>query len=208
MDLMKILEDQYKIMVRWELGKDDTIESLRDYTLAHPVDLVVMGIESNLTDYKLFGNTTTSAIKLMQFSLLVVPNNVHYQRIEEIMFAGDSTYLNPLCGLDRSKAIVRLLKADLEVFHVLANDSSEEKNKFEREMESLLKDIAHTFRYTVHARVGDGIEKGLKESPVDLLIMIPHVLRFFESIFRESNTSYVAVRTKVPLFVIPNKTNC
>ena len=69
--LAQKLSNQFGISVRWELKKDDPILDLKNYTKTHPVDLVVMGIESNLIEYKLLGNTTTAAIKLLQFPLLV-----------------------------------------------------------------------------------------------------------------------------------------
>ncbi len=203
------VSDQYKINVEWELGKDDTVESLKEFTSKHSVDLLVMGIESNLTEYKLFGNTTTDTIKLMQFPLLVVPHDVHYNGINRITYACDPVYIKDNCDLSVLKQFIRNFKSSLEILHVNTNGIDLKGNT---EMEMLVDDIfsgiAHTYRYVNHTRVIDGIKAGLEEYPSDLLVMIPHKLGFFESLIKGSHTSQMTVTTRLPLLVIPNEKAC
>ena len=200
---------RYGIKARWELTEGDTIGGLKSFTSAHLVDLVVMGIESNLLEYKLFGNTTTAAIRLMQFPLLVVPNDVQYTGIHKIMYAAESSYLKDDCELGFLKRFVKDFGVQLEVFHVLKDGSETESNaKLEQVMESILNDVEHTYRYVSNPKVGDGIKVGLEQFPADLLVMIPHKIGFFESLIKGSNTSQMTVKTRVPLLVIPNERAC
>lgn len=207
LELAKEIIDRFEIKVRWELWKDNTIESLKEYTLTHAVDLVVMGIESNLVEYKLFGNTTTAAIRLMQFPLLVVPNDIKFEGINKVMYACEASYLKENCRLDVLKQFVKDFDADLDVFHVNTQDM-EKDEELEKVINEKLKDQDHAFKYVHHRNVGEGIKEGLKKYPADLLVMVPHRMGFFESLVKGSNTSHMTLTTRVPLLVIPNDKVC
>lgn len=207
-ELSKELADRHQIKVSWELRKTDTIESLKTYMESHIVDLVVMGIESNLTEYKLFGNTTTAAIHLMLFPLLVIPNDIKFEGIGKIMYACESSYLREGCELTVLKDFVKAFNSELEVFHVLTHDEEKEKEEMERVMEKILYDVEHRYRYVSNPRIGEGIQQGLEQFPADLLVMIPHRLGFFETLLKGSQTNQMTVKTRVPLLVIPNNKAC
>ncbi|MBV6639467.1 MAG: universal stress protein [Cyclobacteriaceae bacterium] len=202
--LAQKLSNQFGISVRWELKKDDPILDLKNYTKTHPVDLVVMGIESNLIEYKLLGNTTTAAIKLLQFPLLVVPNDIDFTEISNVMYACESSYLKNSDQLDFLKQFLKAFNAKLEVFHVLTKDSEELNDiALERILDNILKDIDHSYRYVCSPKVGDGIKDGLEHFHADLLVMIPHRRGFFQSIFHKSHTSQMTVETRIPLLTKP-----
>lgn len=203
------ISKRYGIKVRYELMRDDTILGLKKYTREHLVDLVVMGIESNRIEYKWFGNTTTEAIKLMQFPLLVVPNDIQFSGIHKIMYACESSYLKDGCELNWLKDFVRGVEADLEVFHVQTKSTDTEVNaELERVMNKALHDIDHTFNYVSNPKVDAGIAEGFEKFPADLLVMIPHKIGFLESFYTEGHTIQVTVKTRVPLLVIPNEKAC
>jgi nucleotide-binding universal stress UspA family protein len=201
----KETEEQFGIKVRWEMRRDNTIASLKKHMKDHAIDLVVMGIESNLKEYKMFGNTTTSVVRLMQFPMLVVPHNIQYHGIHKIMYACESSYLKDDNELDLLKQFVKDFDAQLEVFHVLKNNPKQVRNEaLENVMDRILHDIDHSFRYVNSPKVGDGIKAGLEESPADLLVMVPHKPGFIESLTKKSNTNRMTVETRIPLLVIPN----
>ncbi|XOV93603.1 MAG: universal stress protein [Bacteroidota bacterium] len=202
--LTQEIKEQYKISVRWELRKDDPIYSLKSYTDTHPVDLVVMGIESNLIEYKLLGNTTTAAIQLMRFPLLVVPNDIHFKEISKVMYACESSYLKNSDQLDFLKGFVKAFNAKLEIFHVLTKESEEFNDKgLERILDQVLDDVDHSYRYVCSPKVGEGIKDGLEQFHADLLVMMPHKRGFFQSLFQKSHTNEMTVETRIPLLAIP-----
>ena len=202
--LAQEIEENSKITVRWVLEKDNTIEKLKEYTKNNPVDLVVMGIESNLTEYKWLGNTTTAAIKLMQFPLLVVPNDIQFEGINKVLYACKASYLKDGREMDVLKQFVHVFNAELEVFHVLTTrDVEKEKAELEQVMDEMLEGVDHIYRYVENHSIIDGIKEGLEQFPANLLVMIPRKLGFFESLIKGSSTSQMTVRTRVPLLVIP-----
>lgn len=208
-ELTKKIADDFQIWVRYEIRKDDTIECLKAFVQSNPVDLVVMGIESNLAEYRLFGNTTTAALQLMLFPLLVVPNDIHFNTIRKIKYACETSYLKEECQLDIIKDFVNIFDAELEIFHVLTgNDDEKNKEALEKLMNQKFSTVDHVFRYVSNSKISDGISAGLKESPADLLVMIHHRLGFFESMIKGSNSRSMTISTRVPLLVIPNEGIC
>lgn len=202
------LENRFDVKVNSQIGKDDTVESLRDCSLKLSADLLVMGIESNLTEYKLFGNTTTSAIKLMQIPILIIPNDIQYNGIHKITYACDVSYLNEACQLSMLKDFVKSFNASLEILHVLSNSESQKNEELEQRINNILSDFNHSFVYEQNSSIKDGIELGLEKSPTDLLVMVPHKLGFFESIIKGSYTRQLALNTRVPMLAIPNDQIC
>lgn len=204
--LARDVAERHKIKVRWEMGRNSTVESLEAFTSENPVDLVVMGIERNLPEYKIFGNTTTSAIKRMEFPLLVVPHDIRYEPIRKIMYACEASYLSEASQLSLLKEFVQQYDAELDIFHVLTERSDGDRDEaMEQKMDKIMGDTPHIYNYIRSPKVADGIVAGLDLYPADLLVMIPHKLRFFEYLFKGSNTSHMTVITDVPLLVIPNK---
>ena len=52
--------------------------------------------------------------------------------------------------------------------------------------------------------VVDGIEREIRETKADLLVMVPHKLNFWESLFHQSTTRSMALRAHIPILVLPN----
>jgi len=204
-NLGKEIEEKFNIDVKTVFMTDDVISSLKKYLKAQPVDLVVMGIESNLTEYKLFGNTTTDAIKMRQFPLLVVPNDVKFSGYKNIVYACDHKNISKETNLNVLKHLVDDFNAELNVLNVLKEkDSSNKITELEEKMNVILKDFNHSYNYVHNATVGDGVKEALDKYPAELLVMIPHKIGFFESLIKGSQTSQMTIKTRVPLLIIPN----
>src|SRR5688572_15809938 len=62
-ELALITAFQYQIQVSGVSKTANTVEALEEYVASRSIDLVVMGMDSSLLEYKLFGNTTTAAIR-------------------------------------------------------------------------------------------------------------------------------------------------
>ena len=199
------LKESFPITVKSVFMTDGTIPSLKKYLKVQTVDLVVMGIESNLTEYKLFGNTTTDAIKMRQFPLLVVPNDIKFDGYNNILYACDPSHISSTTNINALKDLVSAYNAELDVLHVLTDNNDAKKDEaLEVKMESILQGVNHAYKYIQNTNVGEGIKEGLDAYPAELLVMIPHKIGFFESLLKGSQTSQMTIKTRVPLLVIPN----
>lgn len=197
---------QYQVKVNTVSKTADTVEALEDYVDTHPVDLVVMGMDSSLLEYKLFGNTTTAAIRSLKFPLLVVPNDIPFKGIKRIVYACEYRYLSEDNHLELLKEITRKFEARLQILHVETKKEPALAAVGEQimAMDTLLEDVDHTYSVIENTSVGNGITQGLKAWNADLLVMVPHKAGFWELFLKGSATREMALRTRIPLLVLPN----
>jgi nucleotide-binding universal stress UspA family protein len=184
----------------------DTIEALEEYVATHAVDLVVMGMDSSLLEYKLFGNTTTAAIRSLKFPLLVVPNDIPFKGIQRIVYACEYSYLSEDNHLDLLKEVTRKFNARLQILHVQTKPEPALASVGDQilAIDTRMEDVEHTYSVIENPSVGNGIVQGLKAWNADLLVMVPHKAGFWESFLKGSATREMALRTRVPLLVLPN----
>jgi nucleotide-binding universal stress UspA family protein len=203
--LAKETAKQYQIEVQGVTRTLDTVDNLEDYTTWHKADLVVMGMDSNLTEYKVFGNTTTAVIRRLRTPTLVVPNNIEYNGIKKILYACEPDFVSEKNHLGLLEEITRQFAAQLQVLHVETKevDAVAVGNNIHA-MHAVVKQINHSYNVIENASVGDGIMQGVKEWQADLLVMVPHRPGFWERLFNGSTTRELTLRTRVPLLVLPN----
>jgi nucleotide-binding universal stress UspA family protein len=196
---------RYLINVSCIVRTGETVERLEESAMMFEADLVVMGVDSNLWDYKIFGNTTTAAIHRLKTPILIVPNDVQFKSIKRILYACEYTYLTHDNQLDLLKEITRKFEAELQILHVQTKKQIPVAVDEEIGVVNvMMEDVDHTFSFVDSQNVHDGIVQGVINWQADLLVMVPHKAGFWESLLKSSNTREMAVRTRVPLLVLPN----
>ncbi|WOK04743.1 universal stress protein [Imperialibacter roseus] len=210
-DLQKLANEtarKYGLKVSWVSKASDTIGELSQFAADRNADLVVMGMETNLIEYELFGNTTTAAIKRLNCPVLVVPGDVPFKGIQKILYAYEHTCLDQDNHLDLMKEIARKFAAELQVFHVDTKAKAGAAVAVEDEMisavDNLLEDVDHSYSVIGSSKIGEGIVKGVEAFQADLLVIVPHKTGFLESLLKGSNTRSMTLKTRVPLLVLPN----
>lgn len=198
---------QYKINVQPVIKTTSTVEALENYLSTQPADLVVMGMDSDLPEYKMFGNTTTSAISKLKCPVLVVPNDVSFEGVNRILYACEYTYLSKDNHLSLLKEIAGKFGANLQVLHVeteLKEQASIKFGKQVRAVDAILAGTDHTYNLVESRSIGEGILQEVNTWQADLLVMVPHKTRLLELLLHGSDTRRMALRTRVPLLVLPN----
>jgi nucleotide-binding universal stress UspA family protein len=205
-ELAVITAFEYQVQVSSVSKTADTIEALEDYVASRPVDLVVMGMDSSLLEYKLFGNTTTAAIRSLKFPLLVVPNDIPFKSLKRILYACEYSYLSEDNHLELLKEITRKFEARLQILHVETKSEPALAAVGDQilAVDMLMEDVDHTYSVIDNPSVGNGIMQGVRAWNADLLVMVPHKAGFWESFLKGSATREMALRTRVPLLVLPN----
>jgi nucleotide-binding universal stress UspA family protein len=166
-----------------------------------------MGMDSNLPEYKLFGNTTTAAIRRLKSPVLVVPNGVPFKAIKKILYASEYTYLSPDNHLDLLKEFTRKFEAELQIFHVEIKAKEQvpvDVSDHTTAIDAVMENVDHTYRFIENSSIGNGIMKGVEAWQADLLVMVPHKTGFWESLLKGSATREMTLKTRVPLLVLPN----
>lgn len=205
MALAKETARQYEINVSGVSKSGDTVGALMDYATTHQPDLIVVGMDSNLAEYKLFGNTTTTAIRHLETPVLVIPNDVPFKGIGKILYACEYSCLSEDNHLDLLKEITRKFEAALQIFHV------ETKKQIPvavddqiSAIDSIMEDVDHTYNFVENASIIDGITHEAEAWQADLLVMVPHKAGFWELLSKGSATRKMTLITRIPLLLLPN----
>jgi len=206
-DVANDIAERYQIRVKPVVKTANTVEVMGIYLNTEPVDLVVMGMDRNLPEYQLFGNTTTAAIRTIKYPLLVIPNDVSFGGIKKILYACEHTYLSKENHLSLLKEMAQKFDAQLQVLHVEAEIKEQAEIKFDNQVhvvDAILQDTKHSHSLVENASVGAGILQEVETWQADLLVMVPHKTHLLEAFLKGSDTRKMALRTHVPLLVLPN----
>lgn len=198
--------EQYGIKVDCWTNLTYVAEELDILVRRYDADLVVMGMWKKAWEDTLFGNTTTFVIRQAKYPVLVVPEGIRFRGINKILFSWDPDSLGAGNSLLLLRKLATRFHAQVQVLHIEQElelaVSSPKKRK--ARLEQILHDIPHTYRNLEEIDVADGIETGLRDYKADLLVMVPQKTGGLGSLFHESRTREMALRTQVPLLAIPN----
>lgn len=169
--------------------------------------LLVFGMSEKSVEQSYMGNTTTAAIKNLDFPILAVPAGLSYSGIKKILFACDDLSLVPTPVFDRVNEVAKRMGAQVEVFHVerhLENmKGMDEKYFLELTHDRQLPGIVYLYKGVLSNDVVSEIAKEVTVFGADILIMSPKKYGFWESIVHKSKTRLMAAGLQVPLLSIP-----
>lgn len=205
--LAKETARQHQINVSCVSKTGDTVGALENYAATHQPDLIVVGMDSNLVEYKLFGNTTTTAIRHLKTPVLVVPNDVPFKSIGKILYACEYTYLSEDNHLNLLKEITRKFAAELQVFHVETKIKKQVSITVDEQIsaiDTIMEDVDHTYNFAENPSIIDGITREAEIWQADLLVMVPHKAGFWELLSKGSATRKMTLITRIPLLLLPN----
>jgi len=171
-------------------------------------DLVVMGVHSCSWDDQVFGNNTTAIIRTANYPVLIVPNCASFNGIDKILYAYDSKCEKGCNRFPLLKELANRFGAELQVFHVEKIRKNIVDNKevamLAQSTGLAMAEVAHSYKELEEETVIKGIERGVREFEPNLLVMVPHKLTFTEGLLNKSKTRSMALKTSVPLLVLPN----
>lgn len=184
-----------------ELG--EVTDSITDYAAKQDIDMVVMGIntkESKLVK-ALVGSNAVDVSKKISKPLLIVPENVHYRKIQNVAYASDyDENLQNSSVLIKVKYFSTLFNAFLHVVHVIPEGHalSQKEAAADDFIEHTLQSAEHKTYLVNEDKVSTGIINLVKENKMDLIIAEPKN----NSIFHGSVTKEIAFDSPVPVLMI------
>jgi len=163
-----------KIYAETELG--DTIDELEKLcNKIHPF-AVVMGTKGeSAIERVFFGSTTLSAIKHLDWPVIVVPPQKKYSSIKKIGFACD---FREVIDTTPNQFIIGFVKEFNAELHVLNVDYKSSKSKPETPREplllhSMLGDLDPKYHFIEDENIEAGIERFVQNNHLDMVIIIP-----------------------------------
>ena len=182
------------------------IEEINLFAKENNIGLMVMGMRgSGYLVEKLIGSVTTSLMNKSTCPVLAVHQNLKYTEIKKIVLASDFKTVHNQSALNTLKQLANLFKAHVYILNVVANadlvntiDEVSEKIKMKNDFDG----IDYSFHTTENADVVEGVNKFIAEQKMDMLVMIPRVHSWFNSLIHESNTKKMAFHAHVPLLAL------
>ena len=182
------------------------VDEIDCYAKAHAIDLIVVGTQgAGYLEEKIFGSTAASLIRMASCSVMTIDKNVHFKAPECILLATDfietdtNSLLNPL------KELAALFGSHIYILNIIKRitiESSAGEIAAGFELDHTLKHFHHTFFYSSHEEVTEGVNEFTEQHKMDMIVMIPHRHSIISRLFTEPQTHKMAFHSKVPLLTL------
>jgi nucleotide-binding universal stress UspA family protein len=204
---------EFGVKVSVETRLVELSKGLEELVHKENAELVVVGSHTNDWSDRLFGNHTTGVIRNAKYPVLIVPPFATFNSVKKILYAFDNSRVSAPETLSILSEVASRFNAEVQVFHVMpqAGEIAAEvgvQPDLCPEVEFALRNVRHDYKDVFEELVVDGIEREIRETKADLLVMVPHKLNFWESLFHQSTTRSMALRAHIPILVLPgNRVN-
>ena len=199
-----------KIRIDYRFVNGVFVDEIRNIAIEDAVDLIVLPI----SDKKDFNKRQLKIIEDNVFeknriSLLVVPFGCEFRPVRNIVFATDLKKLNNYQQyLQDVINYAGLFNSNIHFIHISSKEKAEEwhnSDTYRMVMEAIEKNKRHTFKSLHGRRIIESVNQYVEESKADILVVVKHQHYFLESIFHESVSNEISLKSKVPVLLIREK---
>jgi nucleotide-binding universal stress UspA family protein len=132
--------------------------------------------------------------------LLIVPPSADFKTIQKVVFACDLRQVSKTTPLFAIKTFIHTVGAKSLILNVDRKENfNPEKIGELTDLQVLWNEEKPEYHYIQHEDVASGIMEFAEEQGADLVITVPKVYGFFESIFHRSLTKKLAYHSRLPL---------
>lgn len=206
-DVKKTLEQatsgSVKIYAEAKLG--DTIDELESLCKTIKPFAIVMGTKGETgLERVIFGSTTLSAIKHLNWPIIVVPPRKKYSTIKKIGFACDFREVVETTPARFIRDFVKEFKAEIHILNVDYKNSHFRPETPEESalLHTLLEDLNPKYDFIEDENIETGIEKFAEKNNLDLVITIPKKHKLLESLFKKSHTKELVFHSHLPIMCV------
>jgi nucleotide-binding universal stress UspA family protein len=191
-----------QIECRCECGL--VVDEVEELLKKEKIDLIVLGMHgAGYLSEKLIGSVTTAVIRKVKCPVLAISSDVKFKPIKNIAFACDYKEINDRQLLEPLKEFANLFSAHISIVNVVRETAELIPNTDQAiagvKLEHSLEGTEHSFHYTQHNDVVEGINHFVTENHIDMVVMIPRMHSVLRNIFHEPQTKRMAFHTHVPL---------
>lgn len=195
-----------RLPVKTQVRVGDVIAEINDHCNALNPYVVVIGAETaNAFERFLFGGKTITALKQLDWPLIIVPPNVKFSNIRNVALACDCKDVVETIPKSYIRTLLKDLHAQLHVLHIAKRDHDFISPEAEEEFD-WLKEILSGMRPKYHIISGQPVEKSIAEfaenNKIDLLIVIPKKYNLLRDLLRHSYSKNLVLQTHVPVMAI------
>lgn len=192
----------FRPAVQHSTGVGSVIDYVRNIVYDDHINMVVMGMSgANMFSRFVLGSNSRDLISKADFPLLLIPKGHAYSSIKKIGFATDLSETD-IDALHSLASFARYFNAEILISHVLQTTGQDQK-----QVDAFLSNVTCKVDYpNIYYRrlQSDGIKDGLQwlteNGQIDMLVMVHRDRSFFNN----SYTQKLAVKSRVPLMVLPD----
>jgi len=169
-------------------------------------DLIIMGTKGATGLSQFFiGSVTASVIRKSTVSVLAIPENFTFEKLEKIVFATDYEEISNKKTLQPLFEIARTFDAKVMMFHAI--EAKEPIAAYIEELqvwkaEKNFHHVRHTNSIASCENIPEGILDFAGENEADLIAIIPHTYNFFENLLHQSVSKQIAFESKTPILAL------
>ena len=195
-------KDSFQPHIQHATGVGNVTDYIRNLVSDDHINLVVMGMSgANMFSRFVLGSNSRDLIRKADFPFLLIPKNHVYSPIKKIAFATDLS-VTDIEVLHSLANLARYFNAEILISHVLQLPGQDQK-----QVDAFLSDVTCKVDYPhiyYRALQSDSVKNGLnwltENGQIDLLVMVHR----HNNVFNNSFTQKLAVKSKVPLMVLPD----
>jgi len=168
---------------------------------------VVMGITGGgKLKEKLIGSHTLKVARNSANQVIIVPPNARFSAIRKVMLLTDYNHVDETTPFDVIHQVIIHTQASLDVVHIEADPASKERHtaiiqKESVEMHRHLLPYFPQYLTAYNPSFEQAIHDITKERAIDLIIIIPKKIGFFDRLLNASHTDLLAFHSHVPILV-------
>jgi nucleotide-binding universal stress UspA family protein len=192
----------YEYVVKYGIPEDEVPHFAR----VENVDLIVMGTEGAEGLKKIFvGSVTATVVEESGCPVLVVPANVEYRPIKQIVYATDLKG-DESDGISFVINLAQVFDAKISFFSIQKTHNYKEEQEFIKyAMENIL--FRHSYpNMSFDLNEGEDIESGInayaKSKNADILVMATQERGFLKKLFTRSQTKEIVYNPQLPILAV------
>lgn len=198
------LKEDLKIEIYSEIGfaSDFIISKSKEIN----ADLIIMGTKGASGLSQLFiGSITASVIRKSTISVLAIPENYEFEKLQRIVFATDYEGISNKKILKPLFEIASRFDSKIMMFHAI--EAKEPIAAYIEELQVWKADknfnhVKHSNSIASCENIADGILDFSGENEANMIAMIPHTYSFFGNLLHKSVSKQVAFESKIPILAL------
>lgn len=201
-ELEKYIDPETRVEVRTD--ERTLVTAVNMLVEQQHIGLVVAGVTGkSKLERVLIGSNALDLARNCLASLLIVPPVAVFKSIKKVVFACDLKQVSQTTPFYAIKAFVKALDAILVILNVDRSGAHFDPDTINEmtDLHQLWDDQRPEYHYTDHKDTAIGIMEFAEKNEADLVITVPRIYGFFESLFHRSVTEQLAFHTYLPLLL-------
>lgn len=194
------------LVISYRAEHGPVVEVINRICREEGVEFVVMGTQgaSGITD-KWLGTNAMDAAKFVEDPLLIVPADLPYSDMEDVLFLTDLKLVGNEKHLKFLAELVQKAGARIEFLHIMKENEKVDDDKIEAYRQQLNRTFGENrprIKFIYGKEVYAGIKNAIATRNPDAIAIVRHKQGFFEGWFKSSTSQQLISETKRPILIL------